>query len=55
MACVHNFDCTCLDYAIRNVACSHIHAVSMAGPVHVQESRDAEECNIEEKREGLAK
>lgn len=55
MACVHSFDCTCLDYAIRAVVCTHIHAVSMAEPTH--ESREIEidnMCTIEEKREDLA-
>ena len=53
MACVHLFDCTCLDYAIRGVVCHHIHAVSMADPTH--ESGDREiEANVEETREDLA-
>ena len=53
MACVHLFDCTCLDYAIRGVVCHHIHAVSLAGPTH--EPREQEiEPSVEEKREDLA-
>ncbi len=53
MACIHSFDCTCLDYAIRGVVCTHIHAVSMTNTN--LESKESEMDNIvEENREDLA-
>ena len=29
-ACTHSYKCTCLDYAVRNLVCCHIHAVNLA-------------------------
>ena len=30
--CVHTFECSCADYGIRGVLCSHIHAVNVLCP-----------------------
>ena len=55
MACVHSFDCTCLDYAIRGVVCTHIHAVSMAESIiDSKESELPNSISVEEIREDLA-
>ena len=55
MACVHSFDCTCLDYAIRGVDCTHIHAVSMAEPIiDSKESELPNSTSVEEIRDDLA-
>ena len=52
-ACVHLFNCTCLDYAIRGVVCHIIHAVSLANPT--DESREPEiEPSVVKSREDLA-
>ena len=53
MACVHTFDCTCLDYAIRGVVCTHIHAVCMTTPQDKAEESQVE-YSREEQREDLA-
>ena len=31
-ACVHTFECSCADYSIRGVLCSHIHSVNILYP-----------------------
>ena len=31
-ACVHTFECSCADYGIRGVLCSHIHSVNILYP-----------------------
>ena len=52
MACVHSFDCTCFDYAIRGVVCTHIHAVNLTEPI--DDSKESELPNsVEEIRDDL--
>ena len=50
-ACVHLFECTCLDYAVRGIVCTHIHAVNIAEPSECL--MQIGEDHIEEKREEL--
>lgn len=59
MACVHSFDCTCLDYSTRGVVCTHIRAVCLINPILWSEVCDDDGKGhdieiIEEKRQGLA-
>lgn len=59
MACVHSFDCTCLDYSIRGFVCTHIPAVCLSDPILWSEACDDDGKDhdieiIEEKLQGLA-
>ena len=42
-ACVHSFDCTCIDYSVRNVVCTHIHAVRIAEPADAPRELNADD------------
>ena len=53
MACVHTFDCTCLDNAIRGVVCTHIHAVCITTPL-IKAEESQVEYSREEQQEDLA-
>ena len=48
-ACVHLFECTCLDYPVRGIVCTHIHAVNIAESTKCL--MEIKENHIEEKRE----
>ena len=50
-ACVHSFQCTCLDCAITGVVCVHIHAVNIAEPV--EDPRDVSSNETNDKREEM--
>ena len=58
--CVHTFECSCADYGIRGVLCSHIHAVNILYPQTIADLEgDAVlettiDTDIEKKREDLS-
>ena len=50
-ACVHTFQCSCLDFAVRGLLCIHIHAVNITKPQgHITEMPDEQK---EERRKDL--
>ena len=53
-ACTHSYKCTCLDYAVRNLVCCHIHAVNLAKPPEeAMTIPDEADDDVAEKRECL--
>ena len=61
-ACVHTFECSCADYSIRGVLCSHIHSVNILYPKTTAadlefpgtELETTSDSDIEKKREELS-
>ena len=61
-ACVHTFECSCADYSIRGVLCSHIHSVNILYPkttaadlkIPGTELETTSDSDIEKKRKELS-
>ena len=59
-ACMHTFECSCVDYGMRGVLCSHIHAVNILYPKTIADLEgdavleNTRDINIEDKCEDLS-
>ena len=61
-ACMHTFECSCADYSIRGVLCSHIYSVNILYPktivtdleLPVTKQETTSDNDIEKKRENLS-